>query len=621
MSKLRFQKKILLTNLLVILVLMAGLVGYFYSFVIHKEKEQTMDNLSALCTKQQEQLDDMIYNLGSITLHVASNPSIVQLFESLPDQDGNYFASDQMAATSLRNMLSSYVFDNYGFERICLYNDKEDFLYTGSREIRADAIQSFFQSDRFTQIKDDLAAQHGRLFVGVSQDPFQRPSGEEPLDMIFSIVREIKNYTLFDNTVSGYVEIQQSVEEIAALFETISPSIRGYLVSRTTGELLYPLSLEGELAQSDYQEICRAMLDQYGKTEHETHIKMDGDTFVACRNLDELDCMVVLVQHQSAALQSLYQFIYMILITLALILLVVCVVELFIMKRLTRPLDQLVQSVRKISLDNLTVYLEPNGTDELETLSTAFHNVFQQLNQSIQELVKSRTSQLESNLLALQAQVNPHFIHNTLSLISAIAEENNTPKITDICNDLSDMLRFTTSYKSTTCTLQEEISYALCYLKLMRERYDTLFQFSLEVDQSLNGILIPKLVLYPLLENCFSHAFKPIRPPWDIQIRSWREGDSWMIEVRDNGVGFDQETLQSIHQFLEQLREKDCLNQLSELEIGGLCIRSTALRLRLHYGERMIFKIENLPERGTRVLFGDVIESKHMPPGPEESGE
>ena len=606
MHKKRFQRKIILANLSVIVLLMISLLVVFYWFFIRSEKEQTISILSSLCTKQQKQLDDMIHNLDSITLHVACNPSIVELFEDLPDQDGNYFATNHMVASSLRSMLSSYVFDNYGFERICLYNDKGDFLYTGSRETKADTIEGFFASERFQNIQSSLAARHGRLFLNVSLDPFQRSSDMTEQGLIFSIVREIKNYMEFDNKVSGYVEIQQSADEVGDLFRSLDPSMSGYLIDRSSGDILYP-SPQLQSPNPDHERLCRDMLARFREA-NDTKTVTTGGRFAACRNLSELDCMLVLVQDESTALQSLYQFILITLATLLLILIIVCITETLIMRRLTRPLNQLTESVKQISLENFSIHFDSNGSDELENLNLAFHNMFETLNQSIEELVESRTSQLESSLLALQAQVNPHFIHNTLALISAIAEENDTPKITGICNNLSDMLRFTTSYKSTVCPLREEISYAECYLRLMRERYDTLFSFSLEMDESLEEICIPKLVLYPLLENCFSHAFKPVRPPWEIRVRVWKQQNHWIIEVTDNGVGFDEQSLRSVCALLEELKKEDCMKQLSGLEIGGLCIRSTILRLRLHYGEEMIFEVGNRKQGGSRILFGGRID-------------
>ena len=201
-------------------------------------------------------------------------------------------------------------------------------------------------------------------------------------------------------------------------------------------------------------------------------------------------------------------------------------------------------------------------------------------------------------MLALQAQMNPHFLYNTLTTISIKAENHGDMDIVDMCDNLSSMLRYIAKEGSASVTIAVELDYLEKYLRLMKNRYPAQFTVTTEIPEELTRVQVPKLILQPIIENCFKYAFNK-RAPWLIEIKGQMHDGLWSISVTDNGVGFDQEVLA----FLQENMASDTFHFASDnMEKTGLL--NIYYRLKLRYGEDAIFQILNLDGEGSTVTIG-----------------
>lgn len=203
--------------------------------------------------------------------------------------------------------------------------------------------------------------------------------------------------------------------------------------------------------------------------------------------------------------------------------------------------------------------------------------------------------------------MNPHFLFNTLMGISAVGQELQSTKIISMCAELADMLRYVGSYENSNTTIQDELTHAENYLKLVKWRYEERLNYEFIVEEGMYTIKVPKLILQPLIENCFSHGFNKVRPPWSIKIQGKFNKDKWEISVIDNGSGFSEKSLEKIQQQMLELQKKEYpADLINHLELGGMGRVNILIRLKLLYGDHAVFSMNNDPVTGTTVTLGGI---------------
>lgn len=282
-------------------------------------------------------------------------------------------------------------------------------------------------------------------------------------------------------------------------------------------------------------------------------------------------------------------------LTYLIIIMFIFFITYLIANKITRPLQDLRLEVKKVSPTNISIKTDKGVIDEIKELSDAFSDVLIRMGDAaIQEK--------KAYLLALQSQMNPHFLFNTLSVISVTGMEAGSDKIVDMCQQISDILRYVASYESSVVPFKDEIAHTQNYLKLMEARYEDCFCYDIIVDNRVNNIMIPKLILQPLVENCFKDAFSEVEPPWKIHIDLGIEGDNWYIKVEDNGIGFSQSKIETIDEKIKRF-SKNIKENYKELKIGGLGLVSTITRLRLSCDADVEYTIKSLDGKGTVIII------------------
>jgi sensor histidine kinase YesM len=276
----------------------------------------------------------------------------------------------------------------------------------------------------------------------------------------------------------------------------------------------------------------------------------------------------------------------------------------FIARRLTVPLKALHAEIEALDLGNLDEIgagTHKPDLGEIDELRLAFRDMRLKLNDSIQEAVSLRAHEKEAQLVALQSQLNPHFIHNMLQTIGIMAEEGSSDAIQGLIMNLARMLRYVSSTEATTATLGTEIEYAESYLAGMRARFGESLEYVIDVCPEIRQIVVPRLILQPFIENCFKYG-TTARPPWRIELRGHCLDGRWSIEILDNGPGFAADTLARISDRLTVRRQSG--SGLSPMSISGMGIVNSYERLRLAFGDEAAFEITNRPDGGARIAMG-----------------
>src|SRR5215213_244594 len=268
-----------------------------------------------------------------------------------------------------------------------------------------------------------------------------------------------------------------------------------------------------------------------------------------------------------------------------------------ISKSIYVPIKKLHDVTTTIALHDIEALVTADNADEITELGLSFNIMVGKIKELLDAKIKEQENLKKAELRALQAQINPHFLYNTLDTIIWMAESKKTDQVIKIVSALSNFFRISLSKGMDWITIGEEVERIRSYLTIQKMRYQDILDFKIEVDEDVAENTILKLVLQPLVENALYHGIKNKRQGGTISVRASRKGsDEVQLDVEDDGIGFTPEKL-------TQLRaEVDADAGDIKLE-SGFGIGNVNKRIRLYYGEPYGLSIQSTYATGTRVTL------------------
>jgi two-component system sensor histidine kinase YesM len=266
-------------------------------------------------------------------------------------------------------------------------------------------------------------------------------------------------------------------------------------------------------------------------------------------------------------------------------------------KSIYTPIKKLHDVTTTITKNDLQALMTSDNVDEITELGMSFNIMIGKIKELLDSKIKEQENLKKAELRALQAQINPHFLYNTLDTIIWMAESKKTDDVVDIVTALSSFFRISLSKGMDWITIGEEVERIRNYLTIQKMRYRDILDFKIEVDADVVENTILKLLLQPLVENALYHGIKNKREGGTISVRARRSGeDEILLEVEDDGIGFTPKKL-------AQLRAE--LNDDSgEIKIeSGFGIGNVNNRIRLYYGRSYGVSIRSEYNTGTCVTM------------------
>jgi two-component system, sensor histidine kinase YesM len=245
--------------------------------------------------------------------------------------------------------------------------------------------------------------------------------------------------------------------------------------------------------------------------------------------------------------------------------------------------------LRKVGEDN-----------EIGLLENGYNLLMMRIRNLIDQEYKSEIELKNAQLKALQAQINPHFLYNTLQMMGGIALAHNVNEIYSIANTMADMFRYNISGGSDLVSINDEIRHTENYLYIQKLRFQDRIQVELVLDESISNVLIPKFTLQPLVENAFEHGLSKRTQGGKLIISVKETVDHLEITVWDNGEGMDEEQTQSL---MEQIRNH---NPLIPGQNFGIGLKNVNARLRLLFSDAYKFEIISSLKEFTKVKLSIV---------------
>lgn len=274
-------------------------------------------------------------------------------------------------------------------------------------------------------------------------------------------------------------------------------------------------------------------------------------------------------------------------------------VAFWISRSVTGPVTELMRVAGRVSAGELTVSLPEKPTnDEIGSLYRSIRHMLEELRRSFErdkDLHEKEKLVKTLELQALQSQIHPHFLFNTLNVLSKLALIENAEKTSDLIVSLSNLLRYNLQTLDRPVTIREELRHVQEYIAIQKARFRDRVTFELNADEGVLDRSVPSLLLQPLVENAFAHGIADMESGALISIEAKGEGDNVILTVRDNGKGMSEEIRRALLSAEEPLKLPD------EGASTGLGTRNVFKRLRLVYERDDLVSIESAPGRGTVV--------------------
>ncbi|WP_180951159.1 sensor histidine kinase [Marasmitruncus massiliensis] len=260
---------------------------------------------------------------------------------------------------------------------------------------------------------------------------------------------------------------------------------------------------------------------------------------------------------------------------------------------MTKPLQQLSEAMRRLQAGDFSQQIKTERRDEIGRLISSFNYMAKKIDTLINEVYQEKIAQKNAEIKALQSQINPHFLYNTLDSINWMAIDRGAYDVSDIIIALGDLMKYSVDQHSSMVRLEQEMRYVVSYLRIQKNRLEEKLQYEIEIPVALITCLVPKLMLQPIVENAITHGIEPMKQGGLIRIEGRESNGIIYIEVSDNGKGMDQETLERIMHHIDHEDEG----------FTNIGVRNVHKRIQLHYGDEYGLEIESAPGKGTKIII------------------
>lgn len=289
---------------------------------------------------------------------------------------------------------------------------------------------------------------------------------------------------------------------------------------------------------------------------------------------------------------------YMIGFTVIYFLLLTFIVLVIISYNITKPISDLMELMKKAESGQFDVYYDVKTNDEIGDLGRSFNSMINKINNLIQTVYETRILKREAELNALQSQINPHFLYNTLQIIDMIAEDEGVEVISSVCRALSKIFRYSINKGKEIVPLSKEIEHVKNYIYIQKLRFGNRFDVLYEIDESLLNNKIIKLVLQPLVENALLHGIEKKRGKCVIIISAEKKGKDIDIYVKDDGVGIEPDMLDKLR---TSLNEEILHANVEGSDAKSIGLKNVNARLKLYFGDKYGITIYSEPGQGTTI--------------------
>lgn len=573
--------------MLTFLILLTGIFSWIQYKVLRDNAEA---DIQRTCSAVASDIDRQIREMDTVCLNVINSSTLKKTFSDyLQDQSKSGYLQAQRE-TTMSNILSAMEGVTSSIRQINLYG------YTSGGYGTGNFIGPLMENSTDKLWYEGATELQGRRYLSVpaQNSTLSDSTGTHSDRYYISLVRLY--YNAFNNPL-GFAEVMKYYD---VLFDSATDPNSSYpldiTITRADGTILFPLNQAGQkVSLEDVQEFDGTRINSM--TREKEYYCLENASYSDLRVTVSLSLNVLL----TPVLRSI-----VIILVLFLGLFLLCLFFARIWsRRISAPLKTIYHYLEDLDPreEFHKIDMGETGIVEIDKLSRSLNDAFQEHREMDKSMLLLKEQELQAQMLALQSQMNPHFLYNSLNNISAMAEAGMSSSVVQMCQDITSILRYISSNKDPLTTLEEELEHCDLYLKCMQLRFGDALTYDFDIDDDMLEIPVPKLCIQLLAENAAKFSTRTL-PPWHIHIHGSRTENSWCIWVRDNGPGFSKDVSDSLCEKMDGILENGLLPSLA---LDGMGMMNIFIRLYLTYGNSFVFHFDNLATGGAYVQIGGYI--------------
>lgn len=581
------KTKMFLSFSIVSLFIVAITCGMFYLKYSNDIQKQT-SSLSSVISKQfSEMVDLYMQNIEELSLAVSISPAV---------QNG---LLDYRRATSLLEKeiigykLNPYLFDfSYPkpYVQSISIHTPDAYMYDYTKLVEPKSAEPYSPSE-LLQFNQSLETKKFIL-----RPSFGGNGAEEPENRIVSFIRRINRIPT--QQVIGFVNIHINVNAFKALESANGKaseldSSMSMLLVDDQGTIIY----ENKNGLNDFRfQTFDVDLLQTGLSEGELLWK-NKRYFYSYESSEYTSWKTVVLMPKDLVLLKQKRIQEIILAVGVLTMLLIAVVSYVLSHQITVPLRKIMLKMSSVELGNFNERMDYKGKNELGKLSRMYNLMLDSISRLIHEVYESKLAEKNAQLSALHAQINPHFLYNTLNIMKSISRLRGIEEVAEISESLASLFQYSMKNLHQPVTLKLEIEHIRNYFKIQQHRFGNRMRMDIHIPEYLHQAQILKLTIQPLIENAFDHGIRRMKSGGCIRIEAMESDGMLIVSVSDNGEGIDAPRLQALQ---SAVHSTNALQGLREAE-DGIGLLNIHQRLDLFYGAGSGLAISCPPGGGTKV--------------------
>lgn len=424
-------------------------------------------------------------------------------------------------------------------------------------------------------------------------------------EKLIGLVTPIRDYRY---GLIGYVEASMSLDTMFPLLYERKDGAGGCLID-ADGNIYFGTE-ESEYGENEIQEIYGLVK---AESDTETHyIRYNHQKLiVSTTQINEMNSTLLGIHDITREVQAVLDMRNVFVAAMLLILCLLAMIIDQIVKRMLRQFYSILRSIRLVQKGDLSVRIDAYANDEMGELGEQLNKMLDRIQESMDENMKRQMLVKNSEIRALQNQINAHFIYNVLESIKMMAEIDEKYEISDAITALGKLLRYSMRWVSGNVKLEEELEYIKSYMVLINLRYDYEIILALNLPEELLSQEIPKMSLQPIVENAILHGIEPLSEDSTIYIKGWIENDDCIIEISDTGQGMTDAQVRAL---------EDKINGAVEESGGnghGIGLKNVQDRIHMSFGGNYGIRIASKYGCYTKIAIRLPHYSREKPQIPE----
>lgn len=541
--------------------IVAGITLFLFAFINTSATRGTLINNAVTSTEQSVHLAYLYLN--------NYHDELVQRGSTITDELKRV-ATDKTAV--LERMREIYHL-NIDIVSISLFDEHGQLDFASPQFLEKEEINNLFEQEWFERKPENLQ-------ILLSPPHLQSFFKMKPI----WVISMMKNISI--DGESKYIVVDYDFSQVGDYFNRITIGERGYAyIANREGEVIYhPKQAQFTKAESEAIDSVLFLGDG-------TYITDNEQYSVGYRTISHTGWKAVGVSYLDdtiiPAINEIQELTYY---TLIVMFILIIVTSLIVSKFISEPITEMINQISKAEIRGSEERIYQKRFNEVRQLSESYNRQMDRINHLMEQIKEEQAELRKSEMNVLQAQINPHFLYNTLDSILWMAESGETKETSEMVAALGKLLRISLSQGENLISLRKELEHAENYLTIQKFRYKDQFTYSIDVEECLLDNLTVKIIIQPFLENALYHGIEYMVDQGHISIRVFEIDDKIKIEIIDDGVGMSSEKL--IH-----------IQKLKESKETGIGIRNVHQRIQVYFGREYGVTIDSELDEGTTILI------------------